>query len=391
MIELKKMRIDDNKFFESLTKEDLTHLWDSTKLIFPENRVNRIKKSNVKIDVDKDPYVDDKGNKYYGININRRCKIIEKKYLDEDGGLNDIPNPNKDCFDFIKVRPQLGQEKKQEIVWIDWEDYYTKKVTEKKSICVHYSVGHADGSIRTLFFEREKKNLAKNGKTSEKKVITRVSSNYVIDSDGRIYELFDDKYWSSHLGFGGGQLNMQTIPIDFASFGYINDKDKDGNVQRGRVFDKDDIYEMELFGKTYTLSDEYSKKKNFVKLTKEQIKSFRFLVRYLIKKHPALLTNNELLWHTGPFSMNDIKNEKKIKEEALAFKGVYTHASVRPSDKSDYPQDVMNLLKYNYENDKEDDSTLTAYIVRYITIDSLVQVVKNVIEKMQEIYKQKNG
>ena len=89
--------------------------------------------------------------------------------------------------------------------------------------------------------------------------------------------------------------------------------------------------------------------------------------------------------------MNDIKNEKKIKEEALAFKGVYTHASVKPFIKSDYPQDVMNLLKYNYENDKEDDSTLTAYIVRYITIDSLVQVVKNVIKKMQEIYKQKNG
>ncbi|WP_405339068.1 N-acetylmuramoyl-L-alanine amidase [Fibrobacter sp.] len=385
MIEIEKMRTEDNEFFVSLTQKDLASLGDSGKMIFPENRINKIKQSNAKIDVDQDPYIDDKGNKYYGVDFYKQCKVIEKKYLDEDGNLNVSPNPNKDCFDFIKVRPQLGQKKNSGTVWVDWEDYYTKKETEKKSICVHYSVGHAKGSIRTLFFETEKKKLTKNGTASEKKVMYRVSSNYVIDSNGRIYELFDDKYWSSHLGFGGDQLNKQTIPIDFASLGYLNEEN------RGKNFDKDDIYEMEFFGETYTLSDEYTKKKNFIKLTKEQIKSFRFLVRYLIKKHPALLTNNELLWHTGPFSMDDIKNEAKRLKEALAFKGVYTHASVRPFSKSDYPQDVMNLLKYNYENNKEDDSTLTAYIVRYIKIGSLVQFVKNVIEKMQDVYKQKNG
>lgn len=87
-----------------------------------------------------------------------------------------------------------------------YDTYYYTKETDKKAICLHFTVGNIKGDIGSLT-----------------KKDNKVSVNYVVDRGGNIYNLFDDKYWSYHLGSNcigtNSTMSKQTIGIEISNYG----------------------------------------------------------------------------------------------------------------------------------------------------------------------------
>ena len=86
-----------------------------------------------------------------------------------------------------------------------FNSYYYQTETEKKAICLHFTVGNLKGDVGSL---------TKND--------NHVSVNYVVDRQGNIYNLFDDKYWSYHLGSNcigtNGLMSKRTIGIEISNY-----------------------------------------------------------------------------------------------------------------------------------------------------------------------------
>lgn len=182
--------------------------------------------------------------------------------------------------------------------------YYYAEVTTKKSICMHFTIGYILSDVNALT-----------------KVDNHVSVSYVVDRGGRIYELFNDKYWSYHLGQGtiGGNSNMskQSIGIEISNYGPL--KNVKGNM-------------IDAYGGTYCTEDDFAfyeeipfrENLYFASMTERQINSTAALLNHLSKKHGIAL---------------NFKMDEKVfasDAEARAYSGIFTHANVR-KDKSDWP------------------------------------------------------
>lgn len=182
--------------------------------------------------------------------------------------------------------------------------YYYNKETKKKSICLHFTVGYIKSDIATLCKENN-----------------HVSVSYVIDRNGRIYELFSDSLWSYHLGKGaiGGNSTMseRSIGIEISNYGpltLLDNKLIDSYKNTYCGIDENEFYEKKDFrGKSYYATASY-----------EQINATACLIKYLCKKH------NIKLEFTPDDSLFD--SDKAAKE----FNGIFMHSNVR-KDKFDWP------------------------------------------------------
>jgi N-acetyl-anhydromuramyl-L-alanine amidase AmpD len=87
----------------------------------------------------------------------------------------------------------------------NFNSYYYTNETKKTAICLHFTVGNLKGDIGSLA-----------------KKDNKVSVQYVVDRQGNIYNLFDDKYWSYHLGSNcvgtNGTMSKQTIGIEISNY-----------------------------------------------------------------------------------------------------------------------------------------------------------------------------
>lgn len=182
--------------------------------------------------------------------------------------------------------------------------YFYQTETEKKTICLHFTVGYIMSDIPALT-----------------KSTSHVSVSYVVDRAGRIYELFPDKYWSYHLGSGtiGGNATMskKSIGIEISNYGPLE-------LKSGKLID--------CYGNTYCSesetdlydSHEYRGKKYYATMTGEQIAAVKALVEYLCDKHAIPLN---FITDDNPF---------KSEQDALGFTGIFFHSNVR-KDKFDWP------------------------------------------------------
>jgi len=92
------------------------------------------------------------------------------------------------------------------------DDWYYKLVTKKDKLVLHFTAGVLHGDIGELTRQH-------------------VSVAYVLARDGVVYELFDPKYWSYHLGAGasgGNKTNSSSsVAIEISNFGPLTlDKEK---------------------------------------------------------------------------------------------------------------------------------------------------------------------
>lgn len=127
------------------------------------------------------------------------------------------------------------------------EGQYIKEVTKKTGIVLHHTVGGtAQSSIDYWNSNAE-----------------RVGTAYIIDRDGTIFEVFDPKYWSFHLGLKGtnGSVDKRTIGIELASEGGL--VQVEGQVKRfynaktGGLVHKDEYIDLGQPWRGYRFYDKY--------------------------------------------------------------------------------------------------------------------------------------
>ena len=186
----------------------------------------------------------------------------------------------------------------------EFDSYYYKVKTTKKSICLHFTVGYIKSDTTAL---STKDNC--------------VSVSYVVDRSGRIYEMFPDTEWSYHLGSGAvggnGVMSKQSIGIEISNYGPL--KLSGENLIDAYKNEYCKVSETGFYDKLNYRGYDY-----FASMTDVQISATAALIKYLGRKHDIPMN---FMPNDAPFASN---------AEAVAFKGVFYHTNVR-KDKFDWP------------------------------------------------------
>lgn len=162
------------------------------------------------------------------------------------------------------------------------------------------------------------------------KSANRVSTPYLVDTDGVIYETYDPKYWSYHLGIKGADGNhlndKRSIPIEICNYGPLK---LDGSILNSWPNDFKSKYCHISQTDTYIKAD-YRGFQYYAAFTELQKVAIGHLVDYLC----------------GKFNIKKVvADEKKRNECDVPFysqwKGIATHANFRP-DKFDISWDVID-------------------------------------------------
>jgi N-acetyl-anhydromuramyl-L-alanine amidase AmpD len=185
---------------------------------------------------------------------------------------------------------------------IEYEQYGLK---QKNHIVLHHTVSSGEKGVYEWWCNDGKK----------------VATAYVVDKDGTIYEYFDPKYWSYHLGGKAAKChNINSIGIEIANEGALIKSDDNyywfsrKNKYKGKVF------EYEWRGIKY-----------WAEYTTEQFEAVTQLINYLCNKFNIPKT----VYEKYDFNFDLLKN----------FRGIISHCNVR-KDKTDIsPAFNLALLK----------------------------------------------
>ena len=206
------------------------------------------------------------------------------------------------------------------------DSYYYKEETIKPMIVLHSTVGNIKGDMGSL---------TKDGK---------VSVSYVVDRSGHIYELFDPKYWSYHLGMGsvgGNKSNSsRSIGIELSNYGPLTLRGNNLETSYSQVSYKDagvlkktpiDVYCTVDQTDAYTkLTTPFRANSYFATFAQPQYEALRELVEHLC------------LSFNIPKTFISIENRHNVfatPEEASAYTGISSHVNYRPSGKWDIGPD----------------------------------------------------
>jgi N-acetyl-anhydromuramyl-L-alanine amidase AmpD len=81
---------------------------------------------------------------------------------------------------------------------------YVAVATPKDLIVLHFTAGQTARSAYETWTQDPR----------------RIATAYIVDRDGTIYEMFDPRYWASHLGIRGGPVHdRRSIGIEIANVG----------------------------------------------------------------------------------------------------------------------------------------------------------------------------
>ena len=174
----------------------------------------------------------------------------------------------------------------------------------------------------------------------------RVATHFIIDREGVVHQLFDEKYWGYHLGLGQKHFNVAKLPwtnLDRHAIGIELDS-------WGPVLPHTDgqFYPVKWDGRRYVPNVtcksvkyfyEYCEKNRwkghlyYEKYSTAQLNALRELLKELCRRHsiPSAYSND--MW---------VVSTKALRGEP----GIYGHCSYR-FDKSDvHPQpELINMLK----------------------------------------------
>lgn len=174
---------------------------------------------------------------------------------------------------------------------IEYEQYGLK---QKNHIVLHHTVSKSEKGVYEWWCNDGKK----------------VATAYVVDKDGKIYEYFDPKYWSYHLGGKAAKChNINSIGIEIANEGALTFKDDNYFWFNGKNKYLGNVFEYEWRGVKYWA--EYSK---------EQFNSVVELIIYLCDKFNI----PKVVYDKLDFNFDLLDN----------FRGIISHCNVR-NDKTD--------------------------------------------------------
>ena len=187
--------------------------------------------------------------------------------------------------------------------------YYFQEVVPKERIVLHFTAGHLRGDLVTLTGD------------------IHVSVAYVIARDGTIYQLFDPKHWSYHLGpgcIGGNKVqSSKTIGIELSNYGPLILNGTQLETIYATV-DRRDPYCALTDTEQYLKLDAPFRARNFyAAFTDRQYDSLVLLLRHL--------TN--LFSIPRQFLTPDQRYETR--DAILTRQGIVSHVNYRPSGKWD--------------------------------------------------------
>lgn len=188
------------------------------------------------------------------------------------------------------------------------DSFYYEDTFPKERIVLHFTAGYLKGDIGTL--------------TSPG---NHVSVPYVIGRGGEIYKLWDDSFWSYHLGSGasGGNTEMskRSIAIEISNIAWLE------KVGQNLVssYSKKDVY-CTLAETTYytKLDTPYRDQIYYASFTAAQYDSLSKLLKLLLAKYPAI---------SGKFI--DVPQRYDFLPNPAAHKCIMSHVNFRPSGKWD--------------------------------------------------------
>lgn len=279
--------------------------------------------------------------------ISEKEALFAKTLKDSNGTIwTKIDDINlTETISITKIRPKFST-------------YYYQKETEKSKICLHFTVGVLPGDIATL------------GKDN-----TKVSVNYVVARDGAIYQLFDDKYWSYHLGsncIGANEyMSKATIGIEISNYGPLKLSGNNLLDAYGNIYCKKTDTE-------HYIQTDYRGYKYYATMTESQEKSIIELLKYLCK------TNNiPMVFKT---SIGDVFG---CAMDARNFSGIFAHTNVR-KDKFDWPPALIeNIINRCTEPDPAidevpADKTAVSIENEDIKTENTILTVADVIDAIEE-------
>lgn len=208
---------------------------------------------------------------------------------------------------------------------------YIQEVTQKRQIVLHHTVSGEGitGDVNWWMHTPE-----------------RVATSFIIDRQGTIHQLFDDKFWAYHLGLEQKWFTLAKVPykkldplsigIELDSWGALTPHTNgefypvkwDGKKIVPNLKAKPVKYFYE-----YCTQSKFRNFQYFERYTTLQLSSLRDLLQHLCQKHNIPKQYNDDMW--------------TLSSNALSCKqGIFAHASYR-KDKSDvHPQpELINLLK----------------------------------------------
>lgn len=204
----------------------------------------------------------------------------------------------------LKATTDIGNGFKIYSIRRNYDSYYYKTKTTKKSICLHFTVGNIKSDAATLTKQND-----------------HVSVPYLVDRSGRIYELFPDSEWSYHLGkhaVGGNEdMSKLSIGIEISNYGPLKLSGQNLLDDYGEIYCK--VSEEEFYTKQPYRTRDY-----YASMTDAQIDAVVALIKYLGKKHDI------------PMNFKSDDEVFASAEEAISFRGVFYHSNVR-NDKFDWP------------------------------------------------------
>lgn len=187
-------------------------------------------------------------------------------------------------------------------------DYYYKTEETKSLIVLHFTVGFLRGDLASL---------------TEQDV--HMSTPYVIGRNGTVYELFDPRYWSYHLGrsaVGGNGLNSKrSIAIELSNIGPLTRQ----NGDLFSIYDRKycSVDEEEFYVKLETPFRKYT---YFSTFTEKQYDSLRELLAYLCARFNI---PHEILPENKRYRLFSSKTE------AQTYEGICSHVNYRAYGKVD--------------------------------------------------------
>ncbi len=186
------------------------------------------------------------------------------------------------------------------------DSFYYKEIIPKRKLVLHYTMGYLRGDIAAL-------------------TRNRVSVAFVIARNGLVYQLFDPKYWSYHLGPGasGGNtlMSKESIGIELSNIGPLIRK---GNQLVTTYSDLDVYCSLDENKYFHYLTQPYRNFSYYATFTEEQYISLRSLLMYLLSTFN--IPKNVL-----PY---DRRFDRLGHEQFRSYQGILSHVNCR-QDKTD--------------------------------------------------------
>jgi N-acetylmuramoyl-L-alanine amidase len=188
------------------------------------------------------------------------------------------------------------------------ESFYVKEKFSKDRIVLHFTAGYLKGDIAKL---TEPGN--------------HVSVAYVIGRGGAIYQLWDDSYWSFHLGKnssgGNTEMSKHSIGIELCNIAWLKPL---GNNLVTSYRDTDVYCTMAETGFYTKLTKPYRGHRYYATFTDAQYTSLSKLLRLLLTKYPAI---------GRTFLPEPLRYEFILKPEVHTC--IMSHVNFRATDKWD--------------------------------------------------------